>query len=263
MTYIRSCFITPAEVQIIKAATIGKCKLCNGAGRMKIVEGDLLKFVPCSCASEFDRRVDLTIMHIPPLFWDFVVSEESLDPDIKKSNSKALQEILDYSDNLKRAYENNVGLFIQGDRGLGKSAILSWLLKEAHAIGYTGYFTTLQELVGLAFKATKEASFDILLQQILTEVDFLVVDEIDKVYLSRGGEVDAMLDKNFTARYYANKPVWVTSNTLRSSLGDVYGKTVLDRFKESMMELTFKGMSIRPKLGTQLKEKLLGDSHVQ
>jgi DNA replication protein DnaC len=255
----RDLFITTDQVRELRAATIGRCTFCQGAGRIKRVEGIELHFEACSCQNEFDRRVGLVVMHLPKKFWDFELTKETLDPGIKKHNPKALIDIWDYRENLQRALENNVGLFLQGDRGLGKSAYGVCILKEAYAKGYSAYFTTLQELIDLAFKAIRDHEIEEQLRQIVAEVDFLMLDEIDKVYLSRGGEAEALLDRVFTQRYYVDKPIIATSNTLRDTLGAVYGKTILDRFRESLIEITLKGGSIRPKLGVDLKNRLKGE----
>jgi DNA replication protein DnaC len=252
-------------VAVLKSETISKCPICKGVGREKKVMGDplqaggacvVIKFEPCSCSKVFDEYASYALMNLPKKYWGFELTEETLDPDIRASNPETLGDIIDYSRALPKAREQNIGLYVQGARGLGKTAYCCWLLKMASRAGYTGYFITLQEIVDLAFKAIRNEDAEALLQQITTEIDFLLVDEIDKVYLSRGGEAEAFLDKLMTARYFAAKPLLVTSNTTQESLGTVYGKTLLDRFKETLIELTLVGQSVRQKLGADLRQQL-------
>lgn len=111
---------------------------------------------------------------------------EDLDDFGSEDRAKVLEFIKEYIDNLPLSFNNNVGLFLFGSNGVGKSFIASLIVKEAYRFRYTSkrctfvdYVTEYTNLWNIKNAEEKEEETGLFYHN-YKAVEFLVIEEIGK-----------------------------------------------------------------------------------
>lgn len=122
----------------------------------------------CTCGYNPLDEEDFARMHLPLELWG--ASKEALSPKIKVPIEK-------FSDRILEVKEKNVGLFLFGKVGTGKTGSACIVLKEARAWGFTAYaisVTELREAVRTYAAFDNESS----IMDRARNVDFLLLDDL-------------------------------------------------------------------------------------
>jgi len=239
------------DVEKLKIKILDNCSKCEGKGRYLTPEG----FKLCECINEFRRYVDMLNANIPRSYWDLELDFKYFTSQFLDQNSGSLEIICKYSENLSKVVETGSGLFIHGSYGVGKSFIGCSILKKALTQKYKGYFILLSELINLAHTALRDMRTKEFLFYIISDVDFLLVDEIDKKYKTE--LIDTLLDEIFKKRYYSGKPFILTSNKEPAKVLEGFGKTIYEIFSERLINVPLVGESFRPEILKDIKRNLL------
>ncbi len=222
--------ITKDQVDELKKSLFGKVcsNRCNG-------EGNYLEngtFVECTCNKEFQWRVKLIKANISEKYWDFTF--RNLLKKFLDDNEFALLIIKKYCENIEKMIEEGIGLFIQGPKGLAKTALSSYILKEALKKDFSVYSIRMSHLTKLLIESFKDSSKAELLKWIKEEVKLLLIDEIEKDF--RVGEINSFtgthINEFFDDIYNKKKSLLVTSNITKAKLKTVHAENVVDRFEE-------------------------------
>jgi len=92
-------------------------------------------------------------------------------------------------------------------------------------------------------------------------VDFLILDDVDKAYLSNSGYINSILDTLFRTRSQSNLPTIMTANkTIEEIINgseEVFVKSLLSLFDESLLPILFMGLDKRKELKEQARKKFL------
>lgn len=224
------------------------CKLCKG--RRILEQGGFHK---CSCVIKFNEEHKIIQANIPKKFKE--LTRKDLDRTFISQNKDVMAQIASYNENLKEMLELGKGLFLQGENGAGKSFLATLILRKALEQGYSGYFILQRDLINAAFAALYDNDVRDDLEKVICEIDFLIIDEIDKMFIDSGEKVQNLLEGLLKKRSYANKPLVVTSNKAMHQLGATLGNTIVSMFEEDLIEITFTG-NYRPKLNQQNKDLL-------
>lgn len=158
-----------------------------------------------------------------------------------------------YCEHAKEALENGWGIYLQGDRGTGKThlaaCIANELMNQGYELLFTNFFEITKEIKATFNSNSTENEADLVNK--VAEIDFLVIDDIGTESFKKNGEDTWIQEKVYDVlnkRYNAKKPTIFTSNNSLSELVNERGmmdKTV-DRIMEmSTMILKFEGQSYR------------------
>lgn len=229
----------------LKTKLISQCKYCNGKG--------------CTyCAMEFDLHTKYAQAGIPIKYWDLNLTD--LDP-----NGKGVKEVTNYVKKLKLAYMEGQGLLAYGKNGNGKTLCACAIGKEAIKQGYSVRFTFLGEIIAAFMNTMYDSKQRERLKDDILGVDFLILDDIDKAYISEDSKyVNSILDTLFRTRVQNNLPVIMTANKpinniLQSNSEEVFTKSLLSLFDESLLSVLFYGSDKRSELKTEARKRFLED----
>jgi DNA replication protein DnaC len=198
-------------------------------------------------AEEFEFYLKIAQANIPPKYWDSNIE------DLDVANTHVREKISKYCDNFSKVLERGLGLFLVGANGTGKTLTASIVLKKALKAGYSGRFTTLNEILSLSTDGTYDAEARRSFREQIMEVDFLVIDDLTKTYKNQQKQtssfVDIQFDTVFRTRANCNLPVIITSNHKREdalqSVDEVLTNSLLSLFNEHLRDIIFLGQDRR------------------
>lgn len=145
--------------------------------------------------------------NIPVRYWRLKMSE-FLGPS-------ALKKIYeDTSSDLDKAYRSGISFCLTGNHGVGKTMTVTSILRSALAKGYSGLYTTLNQIVLSLTSHSDESRIDI--RKAYTAVDFLVIDEFDPRHMGSDNASDLfgrILEDIFRTRVQNNLPTLMCTNS--------------------------------------------------
>ena len=243
--------VSSVEVSNLLRKYCTNCPDCKGS-RKKIVETDEYRKVElCDCVAKYIAEYNLVCAGIPEMLRQ--LSKDDIDKDFLKQNHENWRKVAVYSKKLKEATESGAGLYIYGENGAGKSFAASLILKRAMREGYSGYFIVLRKLVDIAIASFGNEAVRNDIEKLVTEIDFLVIDELDKFYQDRKDLAMNLLEDLFKKRYYSKKPLIVTSNVPSDQIKHILGPTVAATFSERLFDITLVG-NYRPAILQKLHD---------
>lgn len=182
---------------------------------------------PCPCMALFRQQLSYLRAGVPERFWDF--NYEDLIPEFSQANRDNLKIFMAWIGNLPLVFRERPGLLLWSeDHGTAKSALASIAARKAIDAGKRilwvsgpGLFDALRR-----DEDPEDEDFVPLLDR-LNQTDFIVLDELDKIYFpdeSRltWGRLFAFFDRVYNLQAVAvatsNKPLKVLLNTYPSGV---------------------------------------------
>jgi DNA replication protein DnaC len=98
------------------------------------------------------------------------------------------------------------------------------------------------------------------LSTLITQIDFLVIDELDSVQSDIHPSVQSLLTSLLKKRSYSNKPLIVTATTPRDGIKYTLGTTIYSTFSERLSEIVFVG-DYRKQLRQNLEDKYFNNGN--
>jgi DNA replication protein DnaC len=233
------------HLQKLKVEIVQTCPQCKG--------------LTCNyCSAKYDFYEQVAHAGIPIKYWDLELSD--LDP-----KAQGVSEVKSYLSKLKEAYEGGKGIFAYGKNGNGKTLCACVIGKEAIKRNYTVRYTFLGEVISAFVDTMYDQSAREQLKEDILGVDFLILDDVDKTYKSENSKyVDSILDTLFRTRVQNNLPVIMTSNKtigdILTSSEEVFSKSLLSLFDESLLPILFMGADKRAELKKDAIKKFLTDN---
>jgi len=205
------------------------------------------------CTDKFKVYPAMAKANLPKRYWNIETSH--ID------DQSVVQVVANYIKHLDHMLREGTGLFFVGTIGTGKSLGACLILKEALRRGYTGYFTTLASVVARCFDKMYDRQLQEEFKQNILNVDFLVLDDIDKAYKSEKNTfIDSAYDELFRQRYYRCLPILVTSNVNREVVFSggqrTFGQALLSIAHETMCDVTVLGKDRREQKSSELRKLL-------
>jgi primosomal protein DnaI len=147
--------------------------------------------------------------------------------EVSQSFLKAKQSSINYCKALNTCKKRGLGMYLFGDNGRGKTALVACMLREIAKQGYSIYLTNLSEVTEKIYKNEIKLSF-------LKKVDFLVIDDIGSERMFKTGNDETFVadkaNEIIASREKDLKPTLFTSNLSISSLFKVgYTKKTIER----------------------------------
>jgi len=244
--------VSSEEINALKVKHCDNCPACHGS-RFVVIENKRQK---CECVRKFNEEYTLIEANIPITFRE--ARAQDIDENFKKQNNEHFKRVAEYSKQLPKALEKGFGLYIQGACGCGKSFLATLILKRALREGYSGHFILLKDLVNAAFDSLSDSDVRNDLEKLITEVDFLVIDELDKIYNDKNDMIRSLLEDLFKRRYYSKKPLIITSNVHKDGIKTILGDSIAAIFDERLVAITFLG-NYRPQILSKLEQEFFDD----
>lgn len=214
------------NVEEIKQYILSSCHDCNGTFvETSMDDNGQIKIDNCKCFQNLLNYSKYDKAGIGQDWWTFHLADIEADFD-----KKILKEVKEFTDKLKRCVVNKVHLFFFGKHGRGKTTIATVLLKEIVTAGYKGRMVKARQVIDILYSGQIKNLF---------ELDFLVIDEFDKIN-SVGNQLS---DFALTVSDLMDEMgVILVSNKGIEELG--YPTVLMERL-ESTSKLEFKGKNYR------------------
>lgn len=149
------------------------------------------------------------------------------------------------------------GLFFSGDHGLGKTLLVTLILKEFVKSGYQCFATTFEAAVQMFAAGFNDDDKMTYFQRKVIQSRVLLLDDLDKVLKGLG---QSTLDSVLRQRVQKGRVTFITTNTLLAGL-EVYGSAVLSLLQENSICYEFAGTDFRSQARSRTKaEKDLSET---
>ena len=120
--------------------------------------------------------------NIPIEYWNL-----KMEKDFKGDN-RLLLKYTEYISDLKKSFMNGDSICFAGNHGLGKTFVMTSILKKASQKGFNCLYTTLSDIVSVLTSGSNEDKY--LARRELVLVDFLVIDEFDPRFMPSENAAD-------------------------------------------------------------------------
>lgn len=178
--------------------TLEACPKCQGKPLNKACQD-------CNTLNSILQR--FANANIPVRYWRLKMSE-FIGPNALK---KLYEEV---TSDLDKAYRSGLSICLTGTHGVGKTMTVTSILRSALAKGYSGTYTTLNQIVLSLTSQSEESRIDI--RKVYTAVDFLVIDEFDPRHMGSDNAADLfgrILEDIFRTRVQNNLPTFMCTNS--------------------------------------------------
>lgn len=231
----------------LKEKMLKECKFCSGNGWQS-------DDVMCMCLTEVMFQYRLSCSNIPAKY-----RNASFDQFAKKQHS-AFKEIVGYTNNLKNARDNGIGLHVHSAKsGTGKTLLMACVLHEAMKKGYWVWFTSMAQLMEDIRRGYDDERQRESVEWAMFGTDFLLLDELTKTH-DKNGWVEDRANDLIQRRVNDNRPILTTDQHPIAKLTEKYRDHIISRFVGQQMELSVElGSDFRAEhQKKQLKELLYG-----
>jgi hypothetical protein len=207
--YSREMF---SRLKTLRREIVGKHEACGGKG---VVPGEL-----CICSKVFSYVKGLVAGDIPRAYWTLKWEELQVDEAYKKLLSL-------YFDNFGSAKSQALGILFLGPNGVGKTAMMCEIGKEAIIQGWDTFYITTQRLIGLSMAGEKDDR--------LHQSDVILLDEVDKAYIKAGSDfVPKTFEDYLRSSISRGKMVIAASNEDEGGLEEMFGQSTLSMIRRHL-----------------------------
>ena len=249
-----------------------KCE-CGGKG-YKIVNNVM---EPCICGVKRYREKIWKMSGIPYVYWDLDVDMIDLNtPSIEEmeKNESTLKIINNYKANFKEMVSSNIGLYIKGAHGNGKTLVACdiakhvSLLKKEDGSYHKVFFCTFKGALNIMWGGR---SYDPLFQNVIDQEkqrelffeywnnsDLRIIDVVGKEGTTKSGNEASVLDELARSNAYGEKKsIIFTSNILTEKLSKIYNANIDSILSDKIIHIEMHGGNFRKTKVETIKEKLL------
>lgn len=203
-----------------------------------------------------ETKRQLLLSNIPLNYYDYNIENilQTWSKDI--ANDEAIETYSLYVNNLEKAAKTGTGLFITGTHGLAKTTAAIVILKMAIDQKFTTYFISMDNLVDFVTSGWKDYNLKLKYQYLISNVDFLVVDDIGRNYHVQTNQHTQFFDKLFVTRCNQKKSTILTSNYGIEGDTLIFNQSLLTLLKASCIEIKLVGKDIREEKSKVLLDQL-------
>jgi DNA replication protein DnaC len=220
--------------------SLSACRTCRGTRRYR-VPGVAFE-VECFCEDQFKLHRALLNSGIELNYQRFSWT------DCAGVQKKALSCILDYADKADGYVNSGVGLLLHGEKGTGKTLLITLLLKMLLGKGFDVQFITFQELIDIYTQSWRDIEEKAWFDRRVRNAGVLGIDDVGRENKGRMEIVESMFDHIVRTRISASRPTLITTNRSLEELRTYYQSNVMSLLSESSIEFEFTGEDYRPKM---------------
>jgi DNA replication protein DnaC len=179
------------------------CETCSQKPGIKLDRGlcDI-----CTVHIEAIRRY--ANANIPVRYWNLEMEKHFTGDKI------LLEKYKEVTGDLKKSYSSGISHCYAGAHGVGKTLMVSCILKRAVAKSYSAIYVTLSDIVNFLVGDGEQKSF---IRRELVNVDFLVIDEFDpRFFMNSDKAADLfgkILEDIFRTRHQNCLPTFMATNS--------------------------------------------------
>lgn len=211
----------------LKQAIVSPCKLCGGVGYFD--QENPIELNPCRCMLSLRYLSALVEARIPRDYWAL-----SLD-DLTEVDSDYITFVEWYLERLPKAANQGKGILFLGSNGTGKTSMQCAIGKEAVVQGYSVRYFTAQQYIE-ASKGNNDLAED------LESAKFLLLDEIDKVYMKSGSNyVQKTLEEFLRRRISDGAVVIACTNYAQKEFTSVFGSSTTSMLQRHLKFVGIEG----------------------
>ena len=169
------------------------------------------------------------------IYYESNIPVDYWNKSVSKDNEILMNIYNDYSKDLKSSFIDGRSMILSGKNGVGKTTLLTFILKTAIKQDYTCFYTNLFDIVSVLTTAPNQDRFNS--KQILVKSDFLVIDEFDDRFILSNSASDlyiSILETVLRTRLQNKLPIFLSTNspnilksingTLQTSLESLFNK---------------------------------------
>lgn len=219
------------------------CPYCGGSGSLvvtdpvdqHIVSPDIVDFMiiypmltRCYCIDKISKEVELIRANIPTQYRGFDL--RNLTDEFINKNKEMVEKVKKFKDNIVENIEGGKSLWFMSSPGLGKSSLISVILKAAVRAGKTAYFDRASHLLALKFEALRDPVAKKKVDYLINEVDILAIEELEKIYLVNDSSFGTHLFYEFLSDLYdSKKSLLISSNEPKETVEMRFPTYIRDR----------------------------------
>jgi len=215
----------------IRNELLDNCEKCGGEGYLKSEIPGIPN--PCECMRVFDYVMELVDAGISQDYWHLYLDDLKMEPEYINFVKLIFK-------NLERFRENGLGVLFHGVNGIGKTSLMAEIGKEAIVRGYKVKYLSAQMYVDETMKQTTDKSA--YMNELLTN-DFILFDEIDKVYIKQGSNYVPKTLEMFLREAMVNANICIISATNMDikSFTSTFGESTVSMLKRKMKFIAVDG----------------------
>jgi len=178
----------------------------------------------CVCTKVFSYIKELVYAELPRTYWTFKLAELRVEDSYKKF-------IHLYFENLDNALIQALGIIFLGPNGVGKTAMMCEIGKEAIVRGVVPYYITTQRYINLAMSMNQRT----IENPINNDAKIVLLDEVDKAYIKEGSDyVPKTFEDFLRATISSGKIVIAASNEDEAGLESLFGQSTLSMVRRHL-----------------------------
>lgn len=185
-------------------------------------------------------KASLIRANIPQEFWHLTLRQF-------KGDRKAASLTQIYCDKMDEAYKKGIGFLFTGSNGVGKTTLLTIILKKALRKGYSAFYMSISEVFARIYRTFEYPALLPELHTILQDTQFLVIGELGKDFHRESSQDYAIseFDSIFRYRRGRNLPTLMDTNLVEEELEDTYGESLISLFRSRTKIVEVKGEDFR------------------
>jgi hypothetical protein len=165
---------------------IESCKICGGLGTIDVKVPGGYRIDPCKCSVQAVAQKQISDAGIPRRFYEWDL--RNLQKDFRIKNKEALSALKLYVEKIDRNIRNGNGLWVSSPPGLGKNALLCYILRLAIEKKYRAYFVRARHIVELKFDSWRDREARDVLYHLTEGSHIVAIADIEKGPLSNNLE---------------------------------------------------------------------------
>lgn len=219
--------------------SLDNCRTCRGERKYR---SNSDYYEDCNCEDQFklhrfllNAGIDLNYQR---LGWT----------DCTAVQEEVLAQVMEYAEYADGYVNAGIGLLLYGDKGAGKTLLITLLLKMLLGKGFDAYFITFQELIDVYTQTWRDTEEKAWFEKRVRNAGILGIDDVGRENKGRIEIVESMFDHIIRARVGAARPTLITTNRTMEEFLSFYRSNVMSLLGESSIKIHVTGEDYRPKL---------------